>query len=233
MDPLPLMMRLGVHTQATFQKDPFVFFEDIRWWKNNPSTQTLDLIFFEFPSWMYIVANLRISIRGLGQCMVLQTLRTHIWRYKNCVCERLLEWKHGTVCCMRVAGMEQFGTCKAMDHFKTLKKTTSDDFGHDSYIPDGRIQFFLVLYIIDTKLPPVLQITFPVIVLIDIAAIRWWLGQTRNCAVSGWVATVNLCCPTYNRIHSHDACIELLIRTIHRCIQIYYIYSIFYRYVHT
>lgn len=65
-----------------------------------------------------------------------------------------------------------------MDHFKTLKKTTFDDFGHDSYIPDGRIQFFLVLYIIDTKLPPVLQITFPVIVLIDIAAIRWWLGQT-------------------------------------------------------
>lgn len=107
MDPLPLMMRLGVHTQATFQKDPFVFLKTLGGEKNNPSTQTLDLIFFEFPSWMYIVANLRISIRGLGQCMVLQTLRTHIWRYKNCVCERLLEWKHGTVCCMRVSGMEQ------------------------------------------------------------------------------------------------------------------------------
>lgn len=225
MDPLPLMMRLGVHTHAIFQKDPSVFFEDIRWWKNNPSTQTLDLIFFEFPSWMYIVANLRISIRGLGQCMVLQTLRTHIWRYKNCVFERLLEWKHGTVCCMGVAGMEQLEHANPWIILRHLKNNLW--WFWSWFLPDGRIQFFWYCTSL-TQSVPVLQITFPVIVLIDLAAIRWWLGQTRNCAVSGWVATVNLCCPTYNRIHSHDACIELLIRIFHRCI-----YKYFYSYVHT
>ena len=30
---------------------------------------------------MDVVANLRILIRGLGQCMVSQTLRMHIWRF--------------------------------------------------------------------------------------------------------------------------------------------------------
>ena len=126
---------------------------------------------------MYIVANLRISIRGLGQCMVLQTLRTHIWRYKNCVCERLLEWKHGTVCCMRVAGMEQLEHANA--HLWIILRHFIQPLMILVMIPDGRIQFFWYCTSL-TQSVPVLQITFPVIVLIDIAAIRWWLGHKSS-----------------------------------------------------
>lgn len=211
------------HT-SNFPKRPICFFEDIRWWKNNPSTQTLDLIFFKFPSWMYIACSCESkdfntwfgAMYGLTDFenayleVQEQCLRAfvgmEVW---NCLLHASC-W-YGTI-----------GTCKSMDHFKTFKKTTSYDFGHDSWWANS---VFLVLYIIDTKRSSCASDHIPSHCAHRHCGHPLVAGTDKSCAVSGWVATVNLCCPTYNRIHSHDACIELLIHIFHRCI-----YTYFYRY---
>ena len=108
--------------QSTLKKDPFVFFEDIGCVCQSALSHTNSWfdVFFCVPI-MDVVANLRILIRGLGQCMVSQTLRMHISRFLRPVEQRafvgmeaLNRLLHASWCYWTV------GTYESMDDFKTV-----------------------------------------------------------------------------------------------------------------